>query len=180
MGVNKVEYGGRTLIDLTNDTVTPETLVKGATAHNAAGEQIEGQNAGSSGDMLKSDYDPEGAVQEAGGIAAYVASEVSPAVSGVESAKGVSVALDPSKWSSSAPYTQTVTVSWMTSDWAPGQPSLNVDACNGNVSQIQARKEEYAKLDIVTSGAGTLTFTAFEDKPTEWLDIDIPRFVRRG
>ena len=132
------------------------------------------------GDMAKGVYDPEGAVQEAGGIAAYVASEVSPAVSGVESAKGVSVALDPSKWSSSAPYTQTVTVSWMTSDWAPGQPSLNVDACNGNVSQIQARKEEYAKLDIVTSGAGTLTFTAFEDKPTEWLDIDIPRFVRRG
>ena len=72
MGVNKVEYGGRTLIDLTNDTVTPETLVKGATAHNAAGEQIEGQNAGSSGDMLKSDYDPEGAVQEAGGIKAFV------------------------------------------------------------------------------------------------------------
>lgn len=72
MGVNKVEYGGRTLIDLTGDTVTPETLVKGATAHNAAGELIEGENAGSSGDMLKSDYDPENEVQEAGGIAAYV------------------------------------------------------------------------------------------------------------
>lgn len=132
------------------------------------------------GDMAKGVYDPEGAVQEAGGIAAYVQNKVSPAVSGVESAKGVSVVLDPSKWSDSAPYTQTVTVSWMTSDWAPGQPSLNVDACNGNVSQIQARKEEYAKLDIVTSGAGTLTFTAFEDKPTTWLDIDIPRFVSRG
>lgn len=72
MAVNKVEYGGRTLIDLTGDTVTPETLVQGATAHNAAGEMIEGKNMGSSGDMLKSDYDPESAVQEAGGIAAYV------------------------------------------------------------------------------------------------------------
>ena len=70
MAVNKVEYGGRTLIDLTGDTVTPETLVQGATAHNAAGEMIEGKNLGSSGDMLKSDYDPESAVQEAGGIAA--------------------------------------------------------------------------------------------------------------
>lgn len=72
MAVNKVEYGGRTLIDLTGDTVTPETLVRGATAHNAAGELIEGENPGSSGDMLKSDYDPENEVQEAGGIAAYV------------------------------------------------------------------------------------------------------------
>lgn len=72
VNVNKVAYGGRTLIDLTSDTVTPQTLVQGATAHNAAGEMIEGKNPGSSGDMLKSDYDPESAVQEAGGIAAYV------------------------------------------------------------------------------------------------------------
>ena len=42
MAVNKVEYGGNTLIDLTNDTVTPQTLMAGATAHNAAGEKIEG------------------------------------------------------------------------------------------------------------------------------------------
>ncbi len=39
---NKIIYGGRTLIDLTEDTVTPETLIKGATAHNAAGEKITG------------------------------------------------------------------------------------------------------------------------------------------
>ena len=42
MGVNKVEFGGNTLIDLTNDTVTPETLLEGEVAHNAAGEQIVG------------------------------------------------------------------------------------------------------------------------------------------
>ena len=39
---NKIIYGGRTLIDLTEDTVTPETLIKGTTAHNAAGEKITG------------------------------------------------------------------------------------------------------------------------------------------
>lgn len=46
MAVNKVvintENGAETLIDLTEDTVTPETLAEGATAHGASGEQIVG------------------------------------------------------------------------------------------------------------------------------------------
>ena len=42
MAVNKVEVDGETKLDLTADTVTPETLLKGATAHNAAGEAITG------------------------------------------------------------------------------------------------------------------------------------------
>ena len=45
MGVNKVEFGGQVLIDLTKDTVTPETLTKGVTTHNAAGEPITGTKA---------------------------------------------------------------------------------------------------------------------------------------
>lgn len=42
MAVNKVEFGGNTLIDLTNDTVTPETLLSGITAHSANGKTITG------------------------------------------------------------------------------------------------------------------------------------------
>ena len=42
MAVNRVEVDGETKLDLTADTVTPETLLKGATAHNAAGEAIVG------------------------------------------------------------------------------------------------------------------------------------------
>lgn len=42
MGRSKIVYAGDTLIDLTEDTVTPQTLLKGATAHNAAGELITG------------------------------------------------------------------------------------------------------------------------------------------
>lgn len=42
MAINKVVYDGETLIDLTGDTVTEGTLVKGATAHNAAGVRITG------------------------------------------------------------------------------------------------------------------------------------------
>lgn len=42
MAINKVEYGGNTLIDLTSDTVTPETLAEGVTAHDKSGEAIVG------------------------------------------------------------------------------------------------------------------------------------------
>jgi hypothetical protein len=42
MGISKVNFGGDTLIDLTNDSVTADMLVKGATAHDAAGEQVVG------------------------------------------------------------------------------------------------------------------------------------------
>lgn len=52
MAINKVEYGGNTLIDLTSDTVTPDTLLEGVTAHNAAGELITGLLQLSSGGGL--------------------------------------------------------------------------------------------------------------------------------
>lgn len=42
MAVNKVEINGKTVLDLTGDSVTPEQLSQGTTAHNAAGEQITG------------------------------------------------------------------------------------------------------------------------------------------
>lgn len=43
MAVNKVEVNGETKLDLTQDTVTPEDLLSGVTAHNAAGNQIVGK-----------------------------------------------------------------------------------------------------------------------------------------
>ena len=50
MAVNKVVYGTTVLVDLTEDTVTPDKLLKGATAHDAIGEPITGTlEAGSGG-----------------------------------------------------------------------------------------------------------------------------------
>lgn len=43
MAVNKVEINGETKLDLTQDTVTPKTLLPGVSAHNAAGEPIAGE-----------------------------------------------------------------------------------------------------------------------------------------
>ena len=42
MGVNKIVVNKQTVLDLTGDSVTPQTLAVGATAHDATGEQIEG------------------------------------------------------------------------------------------------------------------------------------------
>ena len=50
MAVNKVVYETTVLVDLTEDTVTPDKLLKGATAHDASGEPITGTlEAGSGG-----------------------------------------------------------------------------------------------------------------------------------
>ena len=40
--VNKVIYGGRTLIDLTGDTISPDKLLDGITAHDKSGAPITG------------------------------------------------------------------------------------------------------------------------------------------
>ena len=42
MGVNKVNYGAKTVIDLSKDTVTASKLLKGVTAHDKNGDQITG------------------------------------------------------------------------------------------------------------------------------------------
>ena len=43
MAVNKVDVNGVTVLDLTQDSVTPATLKKGETAHDASGAAIVGR-----------------------------------------------------------------------------------------------------------------------------------------
>lgn len=42
MAINKVIYGGRTLIDLSGDTVTADKILDGFTAHDKKGDTITG------------------------------------------------------------------------------------------------------------------------------------------
>lgn len=42
MAVNKIEYAGKVLLDLTEDTVTEDQLLEGAAAHDKTGKQIVG------------------------------------------------------------------------------------------------------------------------------------------
>ena len=64
MAYNKISYGGDTLIDLTEDTVTPDKLLVGYTAHDKAGNSIIGTAAGEVGriatlDELKENWNDE-------------------------------------------------------------------------------------------------------------------------
>ena len=42
MEKNKIIYGGNVLLDLTNDTVSSDTLIEGITAHDKSGRIITG------------------------------------------------------------------------------------------------------------------------------------------
>lgn len=43
MAVSKVIVGEKTVIDLTEDTVSADTLLQGTTAHTASGEKVTGK-----------------------------------------------------------------------------------------------------------------------------------------
>lgn len=60
-GVSKIIFGTETLIDLTEDTVTPEVLFKGDTAHKANGDKIVGiYEAPSAGTMIEKTVTADG------------------------------------------------------------------------------------------------------------------------
>lgn len=62
MAVNQVIYGGKTLIDLTSDTVTENNLLKGYTAHDKTGELIVGTLEATGGGLTL----PDGYAMEMG------------------------------------------------------------------------------------------------------------------
>lgn len=57
MGVNKVQLAnGETIIDISDSTVTPETLAEGVTAHDASGQKITGKMIPGGGSSVQSDW----------------------------------------------------------------------------------------------------------------------------
>lgn len=52
MAINKIIYGGNTLIDLSGDTVTAADLASGVTAHDRTGTQITGTGGGGGGAIV--------------------------------------------------------------------------------------------------------------------------------
>lgn len=65
MAVNKVEINGEVKLDLTQDTVTADTLLKGASAHDAAGNPVQGTaNSAPTTPYMEAEYI---AVEDGGG-----------------------------------------------------------------------------------------------------------------
>lgn len=82
-----------------------------------------------------------------------------------------SITLTSSGWSSSAPYTQTVSVSGMTAEDLP-IPLLDVSSASNESAEKQLRKQ-FAWLSYYDTAAGQITFTAKYKKPTVNLTIDL-------
>ena len=93
--------------------------------------------------------------------------------------KYVILKLDAGKWSDTAPYTQTVSVSGMTEDWVPGIPTV-VLASSVDVSTLLAATEALGCIKMIISAEGTLTITAPEDKPGVSLTLRVPGMVERS
>ena len=109
---------------------------------------------------------------------ANVQTSLSGLAANVDDLKYVLVSLPASGWSGSAPYTQTVSVSGMTADWVPGVPSLAFYG-NVDVTELITKTEALGCIKMITSAAGTLTFTAPEDKPSASLALRVPGQIER-
>lgn len=110
---------------------------------------------------------------------ANVQTSLSNLAADVNNLKYVLVSLPASGWSGSAPYTQTVSVPDMTADWVPGIPTA-VLGSSVAVTALLAATEALGCIKMITSAAGTLTFTAPEDKPGESLTLRVPGMVERS
>ena len=123
--------------------------------------------------MKETGYDPNGAVLTAGGIPQYVDGKIEPLQTSidnltntVEQMKTIDVVIGPSSFSSSAPYTYTVSISWMTSDWVP--QSLAVSGWSGiSASNIIKLQEFLGCIGMVETLNGSIKITAPETKP-DW------------
>lgn len=121
---------------------------------------------------LTADATPSKAFEAIGASLGNLAAEVG-------NLKCVLVSLPASGWSGSAPYTQTVSVSGMTADWVPGVPVLSLGS-SVDVSALLTATEALGCIKMITSAAGTLTFTAPEDKPSASLTLRVPGMVERS
>nr|DAL08127.1 MAG TPA: hypothetical protein [Caudoviricetes sp.] len=118
-------------------------------------------------------------LSETNNTLATVQTSLSGLAADVNNLKYVLVSLPASGWSGSAPYTQTVSVSGMTADWVPGVPSLAFYG-NVDVTELITKTEALGCIKMITSAAGTLTFTAPEDKPSASLTLRVPGMVGRS
>ena len=90
-------------------------------------------------------------------------------LSGKASVHRFTVVLEAAEWSGSAPYTQTVSVAGMLDT---DVPKMDVVLSSTLATRI-AQREAYACISMIESGAGELTVTCDEEKPTVDLTVQL-------
>ena len=175
MAVNKVEINGATVLDLTGDSVTPETLAEGVTSHNAAGEQIVGTYVapvtsvnGQTGDVeIKAVLYEQQTLTNAQKQQARENIEAAP-----DKLPTIGTILLAANWTGdNAPYSYTLNVAGVTAD----SHQVFLPALDITPEQLEALQG--ANIQDGGQSVGTVTLKAFGTKPT----IDLPiRIINRG
>lgn len=129
------------------------------------------------GDMAKAVYDPNGEGLNFTDLRTTM-QQAAVLKTDVGNLKCAAVSLPVDGWNDTAPYTQTVSVSGMTADWVPGIPTA-VLGSSVEVTALLAATEALGCIKMITSAAGTLTFTAPEDKPGVSLTLRVPGQIER-
>lgn len=129
------------------------------------------------GDMAQAVYDPNGEGLNFTDLRTTM-QQAAVLQTDVGNLKCAAVSLPVDGWNDTAPYTQTVSVSGMTADWVPGIPTA-VLGSSVEVTALLAATEALGCIKMVTSAAGTLTFTAPEDKPGVSLTLRVPGQIER-
>lgn len=129
------------------------------------------------GDMAQAVYDPNGEGLNFTDLRTTM-QQAAVLQTDVGNLKCAAVSLPVDGWNDTAPYTQTVSVSGMTADWVPGIPTI-VLGSSVEVTALLAATEALGCIKMVTSAAGTLTFTAPEDKPGVSLTLRVPGQIER-
>lgn len=115
--------------------------------------------------------------QSLGANLSNLAADVGKLQTAVKRIRYVDVWLPTSGWSDSAPYTLTASEPDVTEDWVPGIPSLVHDS-EVDMPWILRSIEALECIKMITSAAGTLTFTAPEDKPSIPITLRVPGMFR--
>ena len=79
--------------------------------------------------------------------------------------------LSASKWSTSAPYTQTVTVSGVTAEDSP-VIALYISGSPG-AAAVKAMRKAFGYLDRAVTGNGSITFYCYEKKPAADFSVSV-------
>lgn len=110
---------------------------------------------------------------ESGESLADLESSVEDLTASIVKLRSVTVTLTTAGWSSSAPYTQTVTVNGMTADWKPVHMTIPKTSTSVDTTTVLNELGALSCIQMCTSAAGKLTFTALETKPSVALTIEV-------
>lgn len=151
MAVNRVEVDGEVKLDLSADSVSPQTMLAGATAHDAAGEAIEGAVVVAPIDAAPTEGSPN-AVSSGG-----VWSALQESGGGSSAVTGYTVTVPASGWTASGAFKKnTVTVAGL-KDSYPQRPRIDCDVTNTDAESDAAMMAAFALLTGAETGTDSLT-----------------------